>query len=323
MTGIYMIKNIYTEKVYIGQAINIESRWKTHRYMLRNNKHENSHLQHSWNKYGEKSFIFSIIEECENEQLTEREQYWIDYYGGINSVNTYNNRDAGSHGAHSQEAKDKISKAGKGRRIYGRTVSDEGKKSLSEAHKGIIPTQETREKMSMSQKGRKHSDISKQKISKKVKAFYDNNSDIRKRISERQSGRTLSDETREKISKARKERIITEDTKIKLSNSLKNAYKNGTGKFAEKQSMISIFGITMNQSNWAKLLEINHASISNAYKKGDDFGKNYVTEKFVLYLYHKGLLDDYINQLVEKKGMIADAVVDGKVSLDDINFLLS
>lgn len=34
-------------------------------------------------------------------------------------------------------------------------------------------------------------------------------------------------------------------------------------------------------------------------------------------------IDERIEELVEKKGQIADALVDGKVSLDDINFLLS
>jgi SNF2 family DNA or RNA helicase len=37
----------------------------------------------------------------------------------------------------------------------------------------------------------------------------------------------------------------------------------------------------------------------------------------------KNTIDERIEELVEKKGQIADALVDGKISVDDINFLLS
>ena len=43
----------------------------------------------------------------------------------------------------------------------------------------------------------------------------------------------------------------------------------------------------------------------------------------IITLVCKNTIDERIEELVEKKGQIADALVDGKVSLDDINFLLS
>lgn len=43
----------------------------------------------------------------------------------------------------------------------------------------------------------------------------------------------------------------------------------------------------------------------------------------VITLVCKNTIDERIEELVEKKGQIADALVDGKVSIDDINFLLS
>lgn len=43
----------------------------------------------------------------------------------------------------------------------------------------------------------------------------------------------------------------------------------------------------------------------------------------VITLCCKGTIDEKIHELVEKKGAIAEAVVDGKISLDDLNFLLS
>ena len=62
VVGIYCIKNVVTGKMYIGSSINIAGRWKQHRYQLNTNRHENHYLQHSWNKHGEGSFEFSILE---------------------------------------------------------------------------------------------------------------------------------------------------------------------------------------------------------------------------------------------------------------------
>lgn len=90
MIGIYKIENIINGKVYVGQSVNIKQRWAEHRSMLRNNYHENQHLQNAWNKYGEENFIHSIIEECTQEQLNEREKYWMDYYESYKREKGYN-----------------------------------------------------------------------------------------------------------------------------------------------------------------------------------------------------------------------------------------
>lgn len=78
MTGIYKIHNITNDHIYIGSANNCATRKNGHLSDLRKNKHPNSYLQRAFNKYGEKSFIFSVIEETTKEALLEREQYWID-----------------------------------------------------------------------------------------------------------------------------------------------------------------------------------------------------------------------------------------------------
>lgn len=83
--GIYMIKNKTTNKVYIGQSIDINNRWIRHKSELNNNKHTNSHLQHAWNKYGESDFLFEIIKECEEYELNDLEVFYIQQYDSINT----------------------------------------------------------------------------------------------------------------------------------------------------------------------------------------------------------------------------------------------
>ena len=75
MIGIYKITYNKDGRCYIGQSINIEHRLKEHR-----NCEGKSHIHNAILKYGLSNFTFEIIEECNREQLDEKEQYWISFY---------------------------------------------------------------------------------------------------------------------------------------------------------------------------------------------------------------------------------------------------
>jgi group I intron endonuclease len=76
-SGIYKIINIKTGKFYLGSSNNIKKRWKIHKSSLRHNRHHSIHLQRAWNKYGENSFKFELVEEI-TENLLEIEQNYLD-----------------------------------------------------------------------------------------------------------------------------------------------------------------------------------------------------------------------------------------------------
>lgn len=80
MIGIYKITNIYNGKMYIGSSNNIDRRWKEHKTSLNKGIHHSAKLQNSWNKHGEDSFIFEVLEECDTEKLLYLEQFYIDKY---------------------------------------------------------------------------------------------------------------------------------------------------------------------------------------------------------------------------------------------------
>jgi group I intron endonuclease len=76
--GIYKIINIKNNKIYIGSSADIHKRWCQHKTSLNKNKHCNKHLQAAWNKYGEESFKFEIVELVDDEEvLFSAEQKWI------------------------------------------------------------------------------------------------------------------------------------------------------------------------------------------------------------------------------------------------------
>ena len=77
MTGIYAIINKVNGKIYVGQAVSIEDRWGDHKARLNRGKHENSHLQRAWDKYGADNFEFTVLTECAEEQLNTMEEYFI------------------------------------------------------------------------------------------------------------------------------------------------------------------------------------------------------------------------------------------------------
>lgn len=80
ISGIYIIQNVTNRKVYIGQAQDIESRRKRHFGLLRAGTHRNIHLQRAFDRDGENSFDFDIVEICDKPRLTSSEQKWIDSY---------------------------------------------------------------------------------------------------------------------------------------------------------------------------------------------------------------------------------------------------
>lgn len=95
MIGIYMFKNKINNKVYIGQSINIEKRFREHLNDHTNEKYKgfNTKFYRALRKYGISNFEFSIIEETIN--LNERERYWIEFYNSFH--NGYNSNCGGEN----------------------------------------------------------------------------------------------------------------------------------------------------------------------------------------------------------------------------------
>ena len=86
MIGIYKITNKINNKCYIGQSIDINRRWLEHKNP--NNWDRKSILYDAFKKYDIENFSFEIIEECAQEELNEKEKYWIQYYNSY--YNGYN-----------------------------------------------------------------------------------------------------------------------------------------------------------------------------------------------------------------------------------------
>ena len=147
MIGIYKITSP-SKKIYIGQSVNIEKRWKMYSYLYC--KHQQK-LYNSFIKYGVNKHKFEIVQLCEIEQLNELEKYYVDLFQTFNSKYGLNLQDGGgANGSMSEETKRKIGLAHKGK-----FISDETRLKISLANRN--PSKETILKRSLYQKGRKNS----------------------------------------------------------------------------------------------------------------------------------------------------------------------
>lgn len=100
ISGIYTITNKINGKVYIGSSADIHMRWYQHTRKLKISKHNNKHLQASFNKHGLEAFEFSIVQQVADEsKLIAIEQVYLDEYKD-NWGATYNMaKQAGAGGA--------------------------------------------------------------------------------------------------------------------------------------------------------------------------------------------------------------------------------
>ena len=161
-SGIYIIENIINGKSYVGSAEKLDRRFKAHFNKLKCNKHENQRLQNAFNKYGVNSFEFRPIFIVENtEDLIYYEQKFINELKPEYNICLVAGNTLGFK--HSQESKDKMPKA-----VTGRKLSPERCAQMSEImklrHKNNPFSEETRLKLSNSQKGKPKSSEHLEKI---------------------------------------------------------------------------------------------------------------------------------------------------------------
>ena len=95
-TGIYKITNQKTKECYIGQAVDLSSRFKEHaKAGLGIDAPPANKLYKAIQEFGIQNFSWEVLEFCSKEQLNEKEQYYIklyqskDYgYNTLKGVNT-------------------------------------------------------------------------------------------------------------------------------------------------------------------------------------------------------------------------------------------
>jgi group I intron endonuclease len=208
--GVYRISNILSGRYYIGYSTNINRRFTNHRSKLKQNCHDNIFLQRAYNLDGEDKFQYDIIHICDTEE--EAKEIELQYLTDLTIRNiiynlNYNNSggDLLTHHPDKEAIREKIlisysetiskmtpeersqkyGKIGEKNGMYGKTHTQEVRKTISEIHKGNtyrkgkLASEETRQKMSENAKlkigekngffGKHHTEETIQKIKEKSK----------------------------------------------------------------------------------------------------------------------------------------------------------
>lgn len=188
MGYIYLRTNRINGKKYVGQVTTKRFKARQAEWKCLKQPYAGNVINNARKKYGIDAFDFEILKECKDDELNQWEMHYI------KELNTkvpygYNMTDGGnSVCSHSEETRKKISDAHKGIKF-----SEEHKRHISESKKGIKHTAEQNKKHSERMKGEKnpfwgkqHTEETKRKISE-AKKGKKQPIDVVRRISEKLS----------------------------------------------------------------------------------------------------------------------------------------
>ena len=128
--GIYLIRNRISGKGYVGQAKDVFKRWRGHLKQVREGSDMIVHR--AIRKLGSEGFDFLLLQMCPEDQLNDREVYWV------RVLDTF-----GKRGYNATTGGD-----------FGRVVSDRMRHKLSVMRKGVPRSPETVRKMALAATGR-------------------------------------------------------------------------------------------------------------------------------------------------------------------------
>jgi len=63
--GIYQIRNMVNDKVFIGSSSDLTGILNRHQFTLKAGIHTNKKLQAEWDEFGEEKFIFEVLDEIQ------------------------------------------------------------------------------------------------------------------------------------------------------------------------------------------------------------------------------------------------------------------
>ncbi len=188
----YIALNINTQKQYVGITRQpLLKRWKNHCDKARTNP--TSLFHHSIAKHGPDNFIlWTLCEGASREEIGHIEQQAIAEHSTYYAT-------------------------GKG---YNLTLGGEGAS-------GRILSAEARQRISQKKTGRKHTELTKQRIKEALRTapkhghHVPHTEEAKQRMSAAHTGKRLSDETRRKMSLTRTGKPRTEETKRKISETMR------------------------------------------------------------------------------------------------------
>jgi len=208
-SGLYKIKSLSNGRIYIGSAVNIANRIFEHMKDLKQKNHCNTHLQNTWDKYGEGDLEFSVLYFCKAEDLLVNEQHFIDEYkekiGWDNMFNISPTAGSSLGRECSEETKEKISQAQMGKEAWNKGLTKETDDRVNIYAQKLVgrnPFEGKEHPKGML--GKAHSEETKELIGLAQRGIPKSEEHNRKN-SEAHKGKIFTEEHRENLRQAQKE----------------------------------------------------------------------------------------------------------------------
>ena len=215
--GVYSIINIDTGDFYIGSTNNLTSRKNYHLSYLRRSAHKNKRLQNAYAKYGADSFLFHVIEHCDERDLINIEQAYIDLLSP-----TYNISPIAGERFRAGQKLTEAQKRHLSKLKTGRKLSDETKQILRTINLGKTHTDKTKNTLSEKGKIAWRDPAYRAAISKCRKSMW-GNADWRKLQAEKIKAALNNTNVKALISEQTKKRWQNNEFKRRVSDSIRNS----------------------------------------------------------------------------------------------------
>lgn len=86
-TGVFLIRNLVSDKVFLGSGLDLPGIVNRHKFQLSEGIHQNTRLQNDWNELGSRNFAFEILDQLGlasdptfdyEEDLKSLEKLWLE-----------------------------------------------------------------------------------------------------------------------------------------------------------------------------------------------------------------------------------------------------
>lgn len=206
---VYCATNTISGKKYVGQTT-YSLEYRRDRHIESASRGSRTVFHKALASYGADAFVWEIL----YDGLDDQDELDLMEIAAIRKLNTlvpngYNLMSGGSHGRHSEESKQKMSRS-----QHGKVRSEAFRRRVSEVHTGRKDTPETTERRRQAQLGKTHSEESRAKIG------------------QASAGRVASEETRQKMSESHR-RHHAENPEIRQAAALKSSATQKGRKFSD------------------------------------------------------------------------------------------
>lgn len=164
MICVYKILSPDLQECYVGSTVNFNKRVIQHKTCK-----SGCRSKILFDKYGFENCSFVVLEQCEKEQLLEKEQWWFEHsVGAVNQKNPIGLGDSVYKRKYYEENKEKVAE-------YQKKYREENKEKVVERKRKYYEENKEANKEKEVERQRKYYEANKEKVAERSRKYYEAN----------------------------------------------------------------------------------------------------------------------------------------------------